>query len=251
MTEASETSNRHDKPRLSGYSPFTEEQLADPYPMYRRARQEAPVFYSEELGSWVLTRYRDVQFVYEHPEIFSSSEVIRPRSPMPASLARELAGWTPPFAHQVVMTDPPKHTRLKRLMMKAFTPGRVSKFESWIRDIVTGLLGEFESEKQVDLVSVYTSLVPTDVIGKVLGVGTPRFAPLPPMGGGHRLARRTGRCERRGADHRMAQHPRVRRILPAPGGGAPSAPPRGVISYLIEATTDDGAPALSDEEGRA
>jgi cytochrome P450 len=233
---------------FSGYAPFSPEQLADPFPIYARARLEAPVFYSEELGSWVLTKYQDVRFVYEHPEIFSNVDVLSSRSGMPAAIVAEFPGWIPPFAKQVVMTDPPQHTRLKRLMMKVFTPGRVAQFEPWIREIVQGLIGSFAAAGRADLVTAFTALVPTDVIGRVLGVPTGDsrqfrgwVGDIVTLAGTWDLTEQEQIQAWRGirqfddyVKNLVAERRRHRR--------------EDVVSYLIEAKSDDGSPALSDEE---
>jgi len=233
---------------FSGYAPFSPEQLANPFPVYARARREAPVFYSPELGSWVLTKYQDVRFVYEHPEIFSNVDVLSSRSGMPAAITAEFPGWIPPFAKQVVLSDPPQHTRLKRLMMKVFTPGRVAQFEPWIGEIVQGLIESFESAGQADLVSTFTALVPTDVIGKILGVPTEDsrqfrdwVGDIVTLAGTWDLTEQEQIQAWRGirqfddyVKQLVAERRRDRR--------------EDVVSYLIEAKSDDGSPALSDEE---
>jgi cytochrome P450 len=233
---------------FSGYAPFSPEQLADPFPIYASARREAPIFYSPELGSWVLTKHQDVRFVYEHPEIFSNVDVLSSRSGMPAAIVEEFPGWIPPFAKQVVMCDPPEHTRLKRLMMKSFTPGRVAQFEPWIREIVQRLISSFEAAGKADLVSSFTALVPTDIIGRILGVPTEDsrqfrgwVGDIVTLAGTWDLTEQEQIHAWRGirqfddyVQRLVAERRQHRR--------------EDVVSYLIDAKSDDGSPALSDEE---
>jgi cytochrome P450 len=240
--------DRTTRPTFPAYSPFLPEQLLDPHPVYAEARRQAPVFYSPELEMWVLTKYQDVRFVYERPEIFSNSAVLSPRAGLPSAIAEEFAGWTLPMEHQVVMSDPPQHTRLKRLMMKAFTPGRVSQFEPWVRQIVDGLIDVFEPARSANLVEVFTSKVPTDVIGRILGVPTQDSRKFRAWVGNIVLLAGTwdvSEEEQIGAWRGIRQFDEYARQLVAERRLHRR---EDVVSYLIEATTEDGTPALSDEE---
>jgi cytochrome P450 len=236
------------RPTCPAYSPFSPEQLLDPHPVYAEARRQTPVFYSPQLEMWVLTKYQDVRFVYEHPEIFSSSAVLSPRAGLPSAIAKEFVGWTLPMEHQVVMSDPPQHTRLKRLMMKAFTPGRVSQFEPWVRQIVDGLIDAFEPARSANLVEVFTSKVPTDVIGRILGVPTQDSRKFRGWVGAIVLLAGTwdvSEEEQIGAWRGIRQFDEYARQLVAERRLHRQ---EDVVSYLIEGTTEDGTPALSDEE---
>jgi cytochrome P450 len=240
--------DRTTRPTFPAYSPFSPEQLLDPYPVYAEARREAPVFYSPELEMWVLTKYQDVRLVYEHPEIFSNSAVLSPRSGLPKAIAEEFAGWTLPMEKQAVMSDPPQHTRLKRLMMKAFTPGRVAQFAPWIRQIVDSLIDEFQHARSTNLVEAFTSKVPTDVIGRILGVPTQDSRKFRQWVGEIVLLAGTwdvSEEEQIGAWRGIRQFDEYVRQLVAERRLHRQ---EDVVSYLIEATSEDGSPALSDEE---
>src|SRR5260370_12204236 len=68
-----------DCPHLGqSYNPLEEPQLDNPYPFYARARSEEPVFFSERLQAWVVTRYDDVRSILLRPDIFSSKDTFRP-----------------------------------------------------------------------------------------------------------------------------------------------------------------------------
>ncbi|AEG50952.1 Linalool 8-monooxygenase [Sphingobium chlorophenolicum L-1] len=158
------------QPTFGKYSPFSPDQVDNPFPVLAEARATAPVFFSEELGMWVVTRYADVRYIYENPEIFSSSAVLSSRTDLPEAIVAEFGDWRPPLDKEVVMTDPPRHTRLKRLMMRAFTPGRILKFEPWIREIAEGLLDGLEGVDECDIVERYTAPLPPLIIGRLMGV---------------------------------------------------------------------------------
>ena len=236
------------RPTFPAYSPFSPEQVNDPFAVFARARREAPIFYSPDLDMWVLTKYEDVRYVYENPETFSSSSVLSPRTGMPASIAAEFEGWSLPMAKQVVMSDPPQHTRLKRLMMKAFTPGRVAQFEPWIRETVYGLIDKFEDAGSGDLVQLFTSFVPTDVIGRILGVPTQDSRKFRKWVGDINLLAGTwdvSEEEQVGAWRGIRQFEEYAQNLVTERRKAPR---EDVLSYLIEATSEDGSPSLTNEE---
>lgn len=54
------------------YEPYSESAKADPHRYCRALRREAPVYWAAQAGAWVISRYEDVQFVFKHPELFSS-----------------------------------------------------------------------------------------------------------------------------------------------------------------------------------
>src|SRR2546430_474407 len=60
------------------YNPLEGPQLENPYPFYARARREGPVFFSERLQAWIVTRYEDIRSVLLRPDIFSSKDTLRP-----------------------------------------------------------------------------------------------------------------------------------------------------------------------------
>src|ERR1051325_5583582 len=89
------------------YNPFLPEMLADPYPTYRRLREEDPVHYSDVVRAWVLTRYADVHAVFSDPR-FSADR----------SRARKYKG-TPRSSNGAFLSDAPQHTRFRALVTKA------------------------------------------------------------------------------------------------------------------------------------
>jgi hypothetical protein len=135
---------------------FSPEVLADPYPVYARLRREAPVYREPDAGSYVLTRFDDVYGVLRDHETFSSAKGIAPgmqSSPIP----------------MLVMTDPPRHTRLRALVNKAFTPRVLAQLEPWLVEVVDSLLEEMPA-KDVDIVEALTVPLPVTAIARLLGI---------------------------------------------------------------------------------
>lgn len=157
------------RPRFEPYQPFAQSQLDDPYPVLSRARAEQPVFYVPELDFWVVTRYEDVNRIYGQPALYSNAAVLTPRVDVPDEIRREFGDRQLPLAHQLVMTDPPQHTRLKKLMTPAFMPSRINAREAWIRQYTNTLIDGFVADRSADLVGQYAVRIPPAVIGKIVG----------------------------------------------------------------------------------
>jgi cytochrome P450 len=147
------------------YDPFNPELIADPYPFYRRLRDEHPVYYNERMDFYVLSRYEDIFHALRRPQLFSSAQGLTPAKDEISQL-----GLPPTF----IMMDPPDHTRLRRLITKAFTPDTVRELEPTIRQFV---IDHVEAMKQksadggeVDLIEGIASPLPTMVVANILGV---------------------------------------------------------------------------------
>lgn len=136
------------------YDPLAPDFLPDPYPMYARLRETEPVHWSERMGGWALTRYEDVALALRDPR-FSVAD----RPPM----RRDGAATT------MVTADPPEHTRLRRLVSKAFTPRAVERQRPRIQEIVDGLLDGVGGGR-FDLVRDVAYPLPVMVIAEMLGV---------------------------------------------------------------------------------
>lgn len=100
---------------------FTADHLADPYPLFRRLREERPVYYAEEFGVWVVSRYEDVRRVLMDPTRFSSAFQIRtPHLPAPG--VPEILAEGHPEVPALLNQDPPEHRRTRDLVAKTFSP---------------------------------------------------------------------------------------------------------------------------------
>jgi cytochrome P450 len=143
--------------------------LADPYPLYARARREAPVFYSAEFGLWFVTRYDDVWAVLRDTTRFSSRFLMRtPTNASPA--VREVLQEAYPELPMLVNDDPPSHTRTRSLVSGAFAPRLMAALEPSIRAIVARLVAGFASERRADLIGRLAYPLPMEIICTLLGV---------------------------------------------------------------------------------
>jgi cytochrome P450 len=153
---------------LSLYHLLDPEVLANPYPLYRRLREEAPVHWDPYLHTWVLTRYEDVVTALHR---FSAN-----RTPTPAQLEAIGMGELGPIAQmmtrQMLFMDAPAHTRLRSLASMAFTPARVEALRDHIRGILDGLLTPLLRRGHMDVINDLAAPLPAIVTAEMLGVPT-------------------------------------------------------------------------------
>ncbi|WP_067574521.1 cytochrome P450 [Nocardia acidivorans] len=147
---------------MSRYSPYDFEVHADPYPHYARLRAEAPVYRNETDDFWALSRHADVLAALRDSDRFSSVNGIR----------MEPAFWGPQAERffSFVAMDPPKHTRLRGLVTKAFTAHRVQALAPRLREIARGVLEPLLERGSFDLMTEFAGPFPTDVISELVGV---------------------------------------------------------------------------------
>ena len=158
-------------PHLEGFDPVVHEQVGNPWPYLEEARAEVPVFYMPEYEMWCVTRHEDVLAVYRDPVTFSNEGSHDMRVPIPKSLEGEVpADYKFPFKGQLNTTDPPQHTRIRKLMQKAFTPRHVGEREGEIRELCNGLIDAIEPAGKADFTGQFASPLPITVISRVLGI---------------------------------------------------------------------------------
>jgi cytochrome P450 len=167
----------------------------DPYPTYAWLRREAPVYWYEPGGFWVLSTYEDIRTVAARPELYSNEfgltiahQYLADRLPDPLPPEREAAlghdlprkaelrrlvqlrGVADPEGFSLNPSDPPRHTRLRALLHRAFTPRVVAQLEPRIREITQKALDRIERGTVVDFVQALSFAVPSTVIAELVGV---------------------------------------------------------------------------------
>src|SRR5215468_1146761 len=156
------------EPVLSLYHLLEPEVLANPYPLYRRLREEDPVHWDPFLHSWVVTRYADVVRVLHE---FSAD-----RTPTPEQLTQmNLAAMNPIAAvmvKQMLFMDPPAHTRLRSLASSVFRPGRVEILRSQIQAIADQLIDRLQGSHHMEVLGDFAEPLPAIVTATLLGVPT-------------------------------------------------------------------------------
>ncbi len=161
-------------PSLSLYHLLNPAVLADPYPLYARLREEAPVAWDPYLHCWVVTRYDDVMAVLKD---FSAD-----RSPSPEFMRALGLGQIEPLAEvmcrQMLFLDAPAHTRLRKLCSAAFTPRRVERLEEYITEITDELITAALAKGSMNLVADFAEPLPAIVTAHLLGMPRADYAML-------------------------------------------------------------------------
>ena len=150
------------------FDPFAPGFAEDPYPQYASLRDGAPV-YQHPFGFWLLTRYDDVSGLLRAAGLSVEDRNLA-ASPF-TELQQEMYGDQPSRTDGVSMLDrdPPDHTRLRKLVSKAFTPRAVQALAPRVTELVDGLLAAMERARRVDLVEALAFPLPFSVIAEMLG----------------------------------------------------------------------------------
>jgi cytochrome P450 len=134
-----------------------------PHEIFRRFREEQPVAFLPEPdgpGYWGVFRYDDVVEVSRHPQRFASAPSVFIQDPADPTVTQEL----------LINQDPPKHTKLRKLVNRGFTPRQISALEPHVREIVVGLLHRAAEKGRFDLVHDLAVELPLQVIAELVGV---------------------------------------------------------------------------------
>ncbi|MBV8772186.1 MAG: cytochrome P450 [Deltaproteobacteria bacterium] len=143
------------------YNPLSPEAQENPFPYYAYLRREHPVVWLDPLHAWVISRYQDVDFAIRNPQLFSSAKWI----------TQSLGDLKPvPEVPWMIELDPSNHSRLRKLVSKAFTPRTVSLLEPRVRAIAEELLAPLRANGKFDFVRDFSSTLPVIVIAEMLGV---------------------------------------------------------------------------------
>jgi cytochrome P450 len=141
------------------WDPLDTEIDADPHPIWRRMRDEAPVYRNERYDFWALSRFHDVEAAHRDPVTYSSAH------------GTVLEMMTPALMTDAIINmDPPQHTELRALVSRAFTPRRIRALEERIRAVCAELLDPHVGSSEFDYVVDFGAQLPSRVISMLLGV---------------------------------------------------------------------------------
>ena len=107
----------------------TKERLINPYPDYKNWRENKPIWWAEDVNAWVVSTYKDVHLVLKNPKLFSS-----------ASMGERDHEISLPL----LTDDPPRHTKLRAIMNKAFTSRAIRLMENEVRNMSNDLLNKLD-----------------------------------------------------------------------------------------------------------
>lgn len=148
--------------------PLSEAFIKAPYPLLHRLREESPVVYCPAIDMWLVTRFADVEFVFNNPQLFSASIAQVPLMPL-CDEAREILSSR--FHLQPVMSnlDPPAHGRIRKRLAQAFSARRMKMMEPIIEARCAALIDAFPSGSRVDVVEWLCYPLPAQTIFTLIG----------------------------------------------------------------------------------
>lgn len=157
---------------------FTDRAIqAHPYPLYARLRAEAPVFFNPPTNSWMVSRHADIVALLNDPRM-SSARTEATFAVLPDDVQQELAPLRHILGSRMLLTDPPDHTRLKNLVMKAFSARTTETRRERIQSFADRFIDQVAGRGAMDVMADYAVHLPRWVIGDLLGVPTrdqPKF----------------------------------------------------------------------------
>ena len=143
------------------YDPFSAEVMRDPYPVYKRLRDEAPVYYLEEYDAWALSRFEDVWSASMDNKHFSTAQ---------GTTSAHLLTKVQPVTPMLNNMDPPEHTQLRTAVRKHFSPQALRGLEPTIRELATGCLDRALERGECDVMADFASQISVKVACIVTGI---------------------------------------------------------------------------------
>lgn len=154
----------------SDYNPLLPAVQADPYPYYAMLRADAPVYFNEKLGWYIVSRYEDVVASAKNPAVFSSARAVV-RSERLDEAEKVAPHALRSFRRGVLISeDPPAHTKTRSLVARAFSPKRISEMEPRIRRLARELISQLPRSGEFDFIKDLARPLPIIVISELLGV---------------------------------------------------------------------------------
>lgn len=142
--------------------------FSNPFPLFAKLRQSYPVFYSETLGGWIVTRFQDVSdILHNHQDYSSKGRVLHLINKLDPEVQKRLPLLQMHFATGLAHSDAPEHKRLRGLLAQAFTPKVSESMRPFARDVVQKVISRLETTS--DLIHDVFTPVPALVVGRLLG----------------------------------------------------------------------------------
>jgi len=138
--------------QAQAFNPFEEAYLQDPPAYVRWARDKEPVFFSPELGYWVVTRYDDIKAIFRDHGSFSPANALEKITPPSPAVLDVLATYGYAMGKTLVNEDEPAHMARRRLLLEPFTPQALKHHEPMVRKLCRSYVDRFINEGNADLV---------------------------------------------------------------------------------------------------
>lgn len=154
----------------AAFNPFEPAYMHDPAQYLRWAREEEPVFWSPQLGYWVVTRYQDVKAVFRDNLLFSPAVALEKITPATPEVSAILDSYGFAMKRTMVNEDEPDHMARRRLLMDAFMPEKLLEFEPAVRALARQYMDRFIDQGLADLVKEMFYEIPLNIALCFLGV---------------------------------------------------------------------------------
>ena len=156
--------------RAAAFNPFEDAYLQDPPEYVRWAREQEPVFWSPQLGYWVVTRYDDIKAIFRDHASFSPSNALEKITPPSEEALKVLASYDYAMNRTLVNEDEPAHMARRRLLLEPFTPEALRHHEPMVRRLAREYVDRFIDSGRADLVDQMLWEVPLTIALHFLGV---------------------------------------------------------------------------------
>ena len=138
--------------RAADFNPFEQAYLQDPPEYVRWAREQEPVFFSPQLGYWVVTRYDDIKAIFRDHANFSPANALEKITPPGQAVLEVLASYNYAMGRTLVNEDEPAHMARRRLLLEPFTPEALKLHEPMVRQLAREYVDRFINDGKADLV---------------------------------------------------------------------------------------------------
>jgi cytochrome P450 len=146
--------------------------VANPYPTLQRLQSEAPIYWSDSVGGWLVTRYDDIMPTFRNTKDYSNEGRLgRAAGHLPGTDRQRLRVFEDHYKTKGLLhSDPPDHTRLRRFTGKAFSPSRIEAIKPHIAEVTESLLDRCADQGGMEVIADLASALPVRVLGALMGL---------------------------------------------------------------------------------
>ena len=135
---------------------FDDNYLPDPYGRYAQWRDKEPIWWDEGNSAWVLSRFEDVRAAFKDAETFSSKAMAE--------------GPKSAIALPLLTDDPPRHTKLRALVNRAFTTRALKDMEAGVESLARQMVNDLDASAEIDISKQLTIPLPIAIIARLMGI---------------------------------------------------------------------------------
>ena len=145
--------------------------FADPYPIYAKLRESAPIYWSETWQAWVCTNYDDTLAQLKDSEHFSNrNRYLTMFESLPADIHGKIESLKRVYSGGVLQADPPDHTRLRDLIRSVFSPRAIERARPLIVAAVDYLIDRVPKHGEMDIATDFAARLPATVLSQLIGI---------------------------------------------------------------------------------